>query len=300
MDRFRTKQTGESYYVKFDFSSIDSSLTVSSATVSAKKVSDGSDVTATITTVAKQLIETPIVKVWVTAGSDGVEYQITCKATASNGAIYELEGLMLVADVPLTAETAGTIPGCVIKPTSEPISLAEAKSHLRVDDTADDEFITSLIQVARERVEDYTRRAIITQTWDYVLQDWPDDDYITLPLGNLTSVTSVKYKDEDGTETTLTVTTDYLVECNGPELGRIVLPTDVSWPTDDLYPSNPITIRYVCGWASASLVPGRIKAAIKMILSYLYEMRGEPVLGQTVYENNMAEMLLYPMRLWSF
>ena len=102
MDRFRNKQTGESYYIEFDFSSVSSALIISSATVSAKIVSTGVDVTATITTFAKQLITSPVVYVWVTGGTDGVDYQITCKATASNGAVYELEGYMLVSDTPST------------------------------------------------------------------------------------------------------------------------------------------------------------------------------------------------------
>lgn len=98
MDRFRNKQVNESYYIEFDFSSIDAALTLSSAVVTARKVSDGTDVTATLTTAVKQLITSPVVYVWVTGGTDGEDYEITCKATASNGAIYELEGLMLVTD----------------------------------------------------------------------------------------------------------------------------------------------------------------------------------------------------------
>jgi len=205
MDRFRNKQTGESYYIEFDFTSVSSALIISSASVSAKIVSTGVDVTATITTVAKQLITSPVVYVWVTGGTDGVDYQITCKATASNGSVYELEGLMLVADVPLTAVT-GTGPGCVVKPIIEPLSLAEIKSHLRVDDTSDDEMLSTIIQVAREQVEDITRRALLTSTWDFVIQEWPIENYIKLPYGNLQSVTSVKWKNTDGVETTLTPT----------------------------------------------------------------------------------------------
>ncbi len=108
MDRFRNKQVSESYYIQFDFSAISSTLTLSSAVVAAKKVSDGADVTATLTTVAKQLITSPVVYVWVTGGTDGVDYRITCRATASDGAVYELEGLMLVEDVPAPAVVAAS------------------------------------------------------------------------------------------------------------------------------------------------------------------------------------------------
>ena len=298
MDRFRNKQTGESYYIEFDFSSVSSALIISSATVSAKIVSTGVDVTATITTFAKQLITSPVVYVWVTGGTDGVDYQITCKATASNGSIYELEGLMLVADVPLTAVT-GTGPGCVVKPIIEPLSLAEIKSHLRVDDSSDDEMLSTIIQVAREQVEDITRRALLTSTWDFVLQEWPVENYIKLPYGNLQSVTSVKWKDTDGTETTLTPTTDYLVETNGENVGRVVLPYGESWPSDTLYPSNPITIRFVCGWTAASLIPAKIKAACKLIAGDIYQNReGKILTGQSYQENKAVMALLTNARIW--
>ena len=56
MDRFRTKQTGEAYFIEFDFSTIASTLTISSAVTTAKVVATGVDVTDTITTAASQSI----------------------------------------------------------------------------------------------------------------------------------------------------------------------------------------------------------------------------------------------------
>jgi hypothetical protein len=95
---------------------------------------------------------------------------------------------------------------------------------------AEDDLLIALITTARETVEAHTRRALFTQTWYLYLDRFPDKDYIEIPFGNLASVTSIKYKDTDGTETTMTVTTDYLVETNGDQHGRIVLPYGVSWP----------------------------------------------------------------------
>jgi len=163
---------------------------------------------------------------------------------------------------------------------------------------ADEDLLEAILTAAREHVEDITRRYLLTQTWTYPLQSWPDKNYFKLPGGNLQTVTSIKYTDSDGDETTLTVTTDYLVETNGEGIGRIVLPYGKSWPSGTLYPSNPIVIEFVCGWTTAALVPYKIKAAIKMICSDLYEMRGEPVLGQSVVENKVAQRLLASARLW--
>jgi len=170
--------------------------------------------------------------------------------------------------------------------------------------SAEDDLLTDIIISAREHVEDICRRQIITATWDYVLQDWPDRNYIKLPYGNLQSVSSIKYKESDwltsANDITLTggADEDYIVETNGEQCGRIILPYSGSWPSGALYPSNPITIRYVCGWTTAALVPYCIKAAIKMLCSKLYESRGEDVLGQTVSEDKTVMRLLASARLW--
>lgn len=167
--------------------------------------------------------------------------------------------------------------------------------------SVEDDLLTSIIYAARENVEDITRRALLTQTWYYYLNEFPAEDFIKLPLGNLQSVTSVKYKDCDGTETTMTVTTDYLVETNGEQCGRIMLPYGETWPSETLYPSNPITIEYVCGWTTAALVPYKIKAAMLLICSDLYTNReGQlaSVVNMTYQENKVVQKLLASARLW--
>ena len=166
------------------------------------------------------------------------------------------------------------------------------------ESSVEDDLLNELIQLAREHVEDYTRRAILTQTWDLYLDRWPDGREIVLPYGNLQSVTSVKYKDSAGAETTLTATTDYLVETNGADCGQIVLPPNVSWPSGTLYPSNPINIRYVCGWEDVSDVPARIKGAVKRLCADMYANRGEAVIGASVQPDTLAYRLLSPLRLW--
>lgn len=164
-------------------------------------------------------------------------------------------------------------------------------------ETIEDTWLNDAIQAAREDVEDTTRRQLLTATWYYYLDQFPDKNYIVIPFGNLQSITSIKYKDSDGTETTMTVTTDYIVETNGAGCGRIVLPYGVSWPSFAPYPSNPITIEFVCGWTAASLIPKKIKQACLMIAANLYAHRGEDVIGQTVVRDNTTEKLLYNQRL---
>lgn len=296
------KQASEAYYISWDFSGVlATGETISSATIVAVDMADGSVVTATVTDPAKQSISTSYVYTWVKAGTDGHTYRLTCTATSSLAAVYELEGILAVRNIPATAPSMGT--GLVTAPVIEPVTLEEVKDHLLIDDstTAADNQLMRMIKTARQQIEYWTRRAILTQTWDYCLQTWPAGNYITIPHGNLQSVTSVKWKDEDATETTLTETTDYLVEQNGTMCGRIVLPYATSWPSGTLYPSNPITVRYVCGWTTPELVPSTIKAAILMTVADAYENRSVQefnTINQGFSVNKSVEMLMASQRLW--
>lgn len=196
----------------------------------------------------------------------------------------------------------------VTDPTIEPISLEDVKLHVKANDdiTIEDEYFEGLIVSARENVENITRRAVLTQTWDYYLDDWPKENWITLPFGNLQSVPetqSIKWKDADGTETTLTIMIDYIWEMNGSQCGRVVLPYAVPWPSGTLYPSNPITICFVCGWTTADLVPYSIRAAIKMIATDLYQNRESQMAtspsNQGYVVNETVQNLLASYRLWN-
>ncbi len=179
-------------------------------------------------------------------------------------------------------------------PALEPVTVDELMVHLRLDSETDElRDVADLITDGRALVEAITRRALLTQTWDYYLHEWPQDNAIVLPFGNLQSVTSVSLKDTDGTETTLTVTTDYLVETNGNQCGRVVLPFSGSWPSGDLYPVNPIKIRFVCGWTTAELIPKNIKRAVKLSAEDAYYHGDRYGVLRDVINN-----LLASWRLW--
>jgi uncharacterized phiE125 gp8 family phage protein len=164
--------------------------------------------------------------------------------------------------------------------------------------SAEDDLLNDLIETARGYVEDITNRALLTQTWDYYLDKFPSEDSFKLPFGNLQTVTHLKYTDSDGTETTMVAGTDYIVETNGDQYGRIVLPYSETWPSFTEYSSNPIVCRFVCGWATAALVPAKIRTAIKMLAAKAYESRGDDIIGQTVAEDKFFLRLLQGSRLW--
>lgn len=165
-----------------------------------------------------------------------------------------------------------------VAPATEPVTTSEAKAHVRVDISDDDALIGTLITSAREYVEETARRSLVTQTWKLYLDRWPGVDYITLPRPPLQSVTSVKYTDKDGVQTTW-ANSNYLVDSDS-EPGRIVLAYDVSWPdTVELRPMNPIEVVFVAGYGAAAAAPQRWKQAILLLAGHWYENREATVDG---------------------
>lgn len=138
----------------------------------------------------------------------------------------------------------------VTSPAILPVSRAEAKEHLNITHSNDDRLIDRIIGAATAWAEQYLFRKLITQTWKYYLDAWPDE--IFLPFGDLQSVTHIKYTDTDELQTTLS--TDYYDVDTVSIPGRIRLAYGQSWPSTALYPTNPIEIQFVTGYTYDSTV----------------------------------------------
>lgn len=154
-------------------------------------------------------------------------------------------------------------------PTHEPVTLIEAKDHLRVDHADDDALISALIVAARQWCEEYTGRQFMTSTWDWTLDEFAS--LFSVPRPPLQSVTSVKYLDSDGVEQTL-VSTAYRVDAIS-EPGRIALDYDQSWPSTYSV-LNAVTVRFVAGYTT---VPEPIRQAVLIMVGELYENREDTI-----------------------
>lgn len=166
----------------------------------------------------------------------------------------------------------------ITAPTVEPVSLAEAKAHLRIDIDDDDTLIGSLITAARSHLEGIARPklAMINQTWEYIADSWPAGDTLELRPYPLVSVTSIKYTDDDGVETTYS-SANYLVDTY-TQPGRVRLKSASSWPGTSLRELNGLAVRFVAGYGAAgSAVPIQLRQAILLLVGHWYENR-EPVL----------------------
>jgi len=171
----------------------------------------------------------------------------------------------------------------ITAPAAEPVSLSEAKEHLRVISSAteEDDLITSLTSAARELCEDISRRSFVTQTLELTLDAWPVD-FIQLPLRPIASITSVKYTDSNGDEHTV-ASTNYILSND-----RLFLASGYSWPSDSLQPFGAIKVRYVAGYGDAVAVPNKYKQAILLTVGHWFQNREAVVLGDTPKELPLA------------
>lgn len=176
-------------------------------------------------------------------------------------------------------------------PTEEPVSVAELRAHLR--DPADpDAVLMRLIKSAREYVEEATGLALITQTRELTLDNWPgfasgdglgwwdgvregaiigrQARYVELPRGPLVSITFVKTYDTNNNATTWG-SGNYFAD-TGSRPGRLALLDGATWPIPTRAAAG-IHIRYVAGYGNAAAVPNALALAILQIAAHWYEHR---------------------------
>lgn len=169
-------------------------------------------------------------------------------------------------------------------PNVEPVSLAEAKAHLRVDSDTSDAEIAAMISAAREWVETYLDRTLVTTQWAMRLDKFPPDslDDIELPRppvateGTATAV-SITYTLEAGGTAAL-ATNQFRVDRHSTP-GAVKTLYAGTWPShmDD---DNSITITWYAGYgASGSSVPAAIKHAMLMLIGFWHENRSAVLVG---------------------
>ena len=160
----------------------------------------------------------------------------------------------------------------VTPPASEPVSLAEAKSFLKLDSGDDDTLIDTLIATARVALELRTGRYFVTQAWRYVRDAWPSSRLVSLPASPLISVNAVTIYDDDGNPTVLPAT-DYIVDTASVPPRLKLRSSAIADPGQAL---NGIEIDLTAGYGTASDVPAPLKTAILQLVAHWYETR-EPV-----------------------
>ena len=151
----------------------------------------------------------------------------------------------------------------ITAPTSEPITLAEAKAHMSISDSAQDGVIPARISAARQWAEDYTGRSFITRTLELAVDSFEDE--MELPHGPVSAIESIKYLDSDGVEQTLSTSVYYLDDY--ALVPTVNLAPDQSWP-DTQSIKNAVKIRYTAGYGTALNVPEKVRFAINLTVSH--------------------------------
>jgi uncharacterized phiE125 gp8 family phage protein len=159
-------------------------------------------------------------------------------------------------------------------PAVEPVTLAEAKAHLRVDGSDEDMLISSLILTSRLHIEAALGLALITQSWSYFLDAWPRGTALKLPLRPVQSVAAVQLYAPNDAVTVVDPATYLLDGKNDPS--RLVRRGPWVWPTP-VRAANGIEIAFTAGFGdTAADVPASIRQAVLLLVAHWYEHR-EPI-----------------------
>lgn len=152
-------------------------------------------------------------------------------------------------------------------PAEEPVSLAEAKAFIKIDDTAEDGLITTLIGAARLHVEGVTGKALLAQSWRIVFDDWPDGGVVKLPVSPLISVTAITAVDDHGGSHDIALA-QFLSEPDRLIVPRVVTGMPV------LQERQGLEIDYVAGFGNEpGDVPADIRQALLGLVAHWFEHR---------------------------
>lgn len=164
-------------------------------------------------------------------------------------------------------------------PQGRPVTISEAKTHLRVDSTDEDTLIESLIDAATAYIDGPRGigHALVDQQWDLRLDCFPWGR-IVLPLTPVRSVDEITYTDTGGNTQTL-ASSRYIASVDR-DPATIEPAFNENWPSTRLI-ADAVKVRFTAGYAPGSgsppdygaNVPADLKAAVLWLTALMYEHR---------------------------
>ena len=143
----------------------------------------------------------------------------------------------------------------VTPPSGYAVSLEEAKAQLRADGNEEDQLILHYISTATSVAEMITGQKFLTQVWDWFLDEFPCGE-LTVPMGPVASVDSIKYYDTDNALQTW-ASANYQIDPAG--LRPRILPVyNVTWPAT-YQRLGAVQVRMTVGYGAASAIPMAVK-----------------------------------------
>ena len=184
-------------------------------------------------------------------------------------------------------------PVLVTAPTTDMVSLAEAKAHCRVDHDDEDAYLSALIEAATSHLDGYSGvlgRALLPQTWRQDFEDF--GDVMRLPVGPVQSITTVSYQDASGADQTLSSTEYVLLRDDFGDY--VTLAANKSWPSVGDR-ADAVRITYLAG---TSTIPVAIKHAALLLVGHWFANREAVLTGTIATQTPMAvDALLTPHRV---
>jgi uncharacterized phiE125 gp8 family phage protein len=187
------------------------------------------------------------------------------------------------------------------------VTLAEAKTHLRVSDSIDteeDTLITRAIGAATEYIEKYCNRPLIQRSIRIATESFPTGNEWDIGIGNCAAVLGITYLDQDEVRQTY-ASSNYRTMFYDDGV-RLILKRDKVWPTDAIKTSDSIFVDLIAGYpseqspADRDLVPDGLKAAMMMMIADMYENREWVITGTIVAVHPRVEQALhfYKLGVW--
>ena len=172
--------------------------------------------------------------------------------------------------------------------TNPLFTTATAKDFLKVDTTADDTLIDSLIKAATQSCEIYTNRYFLNTVVTQYSDNWLG--FYRLYKSPVVSLTHIKYYDTTDTLQTLAGSTYILDNVSQP--ARIGIAVDQELP-DLADRINAVEVKYTVGYRTTSAdVPDGIKQAVLLTIGNWYENRQTVITGRTATELPLSSQYL--------
>lgn len=183
----------------------------------------------------------------------------------------------------------------LVPPAVEPISIEEARLHLRLDAVAgaasEDPLVLGLIRAARIYAENYTEQFFAVRMMQLYLDQFPDSE-IYIPGEPVNSVEEVSYADANDVNFVLPLNRLRLINVESP--AWIVPAFGFEWPVAAGVP-NSVRIRLAVGWPPEE-VPASVKQAMLLCIGSWYANREEDSVVQTYAVSSGVRALLHPHR----
>ena len=176
---------------------------------------------------------------------------------------------------------------------SSPLTVMDLKNYLRIDHDDEDDFIASLILTAHQMVENFTHVILSPQDFSLFYDEMPCAE-IVFAKSPILAVEGVRVYSADTHFVSFDAAADFTLDLSG-HWARLVLGENIRAQTN-LRVLNAVEIRFKAGFADEAKIPAPMIQAIRMMVAYLYNHRGDEALEALMLSGARALLAPYKMR----